>query len=113
MEILVANSRVDRLCQDPQRRITELGPVAARKLEQRLMQIRAAESLQALSMIPGLNPHPLAGDRAGEIAVTVHRGVRLVFIPAHDPLPRTPDGGLDRSAVTAVCITEIGDYHRG
>jgi len=113
MEIYLANSLVERLCQDQRYRTTRLGPVAARKLEQRLMQMAAASSLAALSTIPGLDPHPLMADRQGEIAVTVHRGVRITFVPHGDPLPRLEGGALDLRSVTAICITEIGDYHRG
>jgi hypothetical protein len=37
--------------------------------------------------------------------------LRQVFIPANDPVPTRPDGGLDRARVTAVEILEIVDPH--
>lgn len=36
---------------------------------------------------------------------------RLVFEPAHDPVPRTTDGGIDIDRVTAITIMEVVDYH--
>jgi hypothetical protein len=36
---------------------------------------------------------------------------RLIFAPAHEPVPRKPDGGLDWTQVTAVCILDVEDYH--
>ncbi|MEH2065392.1 MAG: killer suppression protein HigA [Nostoc sp.] len=56
-------------------------------------------------------PHPLKGDRAGEFAVDLEGGKRLVFKPDNDPIPLTEDGSIDWSNVTAVCIVFIGDYH--
>ena len=39
------------------------------------------------------------------------RDYRLLFEPAHDPLPRKPDGGLDWAGVTAIRILGVEDYH--
>jgi proteic killer suppression protein len=35
----------------------------------------------------------------------------LILIPADDPVPRKPDGGLDWAAVSAVEVLEIADTH--
>ena len=114
MEVIAASSQITKLCGwDGTYRVKRLGAVVARKLEMRLAQFEAADNMAALSAIPGAKPHPLTGGRKGQYAVTVHGGVRLVFEPHHRPVPRTSDGGLDLVAVTAICITEIGDYHSG
>ncbi len=36
---------------------------------------------------------------------------RLVFVPDHDPIPTRADGGIDRTLVTKISITEVVDYH--
>lgn len=36
---------------------------------------------------------------------------RLVFEPNHEPIPKTDDGGLDWSKVTAVTIRGVLDTH--
>jgi proteic killer suppression protein len=60
--------------------------------------------------VPG-HCHQLRADRHGEFAVDLWGAYRLVFEPDHDPLPRLPDGGLDRSLVTRIRIKEVVDYH--
>lgn len=36
---------------------------------------------------------------------------RLIFEPAHDPLPQKDDGGLDWFQVTAITIVGVEDTH--
>ena len=36
---------------------------------------------------------------------------RLIFLPDHDPTPLLAAGGVDRSLVTKIKITEVVDYH--
>jgi len=36
---------------------------------------------------------------------------RLLFIPAHDPIPLKTDGGIDLTQVTEVEIISIEDTH--
>ena len=43
--------------------------------------------------------------------LTWPEGWRLTFVPAHNPCPATPDGGIDWAQVTIVTIEYIGDYH--
>lgn len=86
----------------------DLGLVCARKLRNRLSDLEAAQRVTEL--VAG-NPHPLKGNRAGQFALDLAGGWRLVFAPAHDPCPTRPDGGIDWSHVTIVRIEYIGDYH--
>ncbi len=87
------------------------GRERANKISQRLGELRAAESLEELSQVPGLNCHALTGNRAGQIAITVVGGWRIIFVPAEDPTPRKPDGSLDWANIRAIKIVEIVDYH--
>jgi len=50
-------------------------------------------------------------DRAGQLSLDLDGPYRLIFKPAHDPVPAKPDGGLDWSGVTAVSILEVRDTH--
>jgi proteic killer suppression protein len=36
---------------------------------------------------------------------------RLLFIPANEPIPKKPDGGIDLTQVTEVEIISIEDTH--
>jgi proteic killer suppression protein len=35
----------------------------------------------------------------------------LIFRPAHNPVPKKDDGGIDLAAVTAIEILDVRDYH--
>lgn len=111
MEITYASSQVQKLCLDRLFMRRRLGPRVAAALMVRLDDLAAAANLGQLSLVPGARPHALAGDRAGEFAVDLPGGMRLVFVPAHDPPPMEEGGGLDLRAVTAVEIIEVVDYH--
>jgi len=51
----------------------------ARKYVQRINILKAAHNLVELMPMPGLNCHPLKGDRKGQFAVSLTRRVRLIF----------------------------------
>ena len=78
--------------------------------QRRIKQLEAAPNLSALDGCPG-HCHPLVGDRDGQLAASVGRSNRLIFVPDHDPQPRLPDGGLDRKAVTRIEIWSVENYH--
>lgn len=110
MEVYFATKTLARVCASDKRRVRAFGPDGARALVLRLQQLSAAAELETLRTLPG-RCHELKGERAGQLALDVTKGLRLVFEPAHDPPPAKPDGGLDWAAVTAVRILEVTDYH--
>jgi proteic killer suppression protein len=63
-----------------------------------------------MSNVPG-NCHALSADRRGQYAVHLWGAMRLVFEPAHDPLPKLQDGGIDIKRITRINIGGILDYH--
>ncbi|MFN6518374.1 MAG: type II toxin-antitoxin system RelE/ParE family toxin [Nostoc sp. CreGUA01] len=108
MEITFADSKLQNLCEQEKLAQKKLGANCAKKLRTQLTILGAASCVTELFIG---HPHPLKGDRAGEFAVNLEGGKRLVFKPDNDPLPLTEDGSIDWSKVTAVCIVFIGDYH--
>ena len=83
----------------------------AKTLQRRLRTLAEAP---ALADVPGRPPdrcHLLTGGYAGQFAVMLSGNWRLIFEPDHDPAPLRPDGGLDLTAVTAIRILEVADYH--
>lgn len=96
------------LCQDEKQQQRVLGKDGARKLRARLEDLAAAGNVSEL--VAG-RPHPLTGDRAGCFALDPHKGWRLVFAPAHQPIPQHDAGGIAWERVTAVRIVYVGDYH--
>ncbi|ENO7534434.1 type II toxin-antitoxin system RelE/ParE family toxin [Morganella morganii] len=108
MEILFENSKIQKICEQKKEAEKKLGSICARKLRTRLSDLESAS--RVTDLVAG-SPHPLKGDRAGQFALSLHGGYRLVFSPSNDPCPTTPDGAIDWDKVTIVCIEYIGDYH--
>jgi proteic killer suppression protein len=85
----------------------------AKLVNQRKNELEAATSLHTMRFIPAANCHALTGNYEGKFAVDISGNHRIIFEPNHNPLPLTPDGGLDWSLVTDITIVAIGlDYHK-
>ncbi len=108
LKINFKNKKVRELCEKKAVAQQKLGAACARKLRTRLDDLEAA--ITVTDLVAG-NPHPLVGDRAGQFAVDLAGGWRLVFSPDNEPCPHRQDGSIDWSEVTIVCIEYIGDYH--
>ena len=79
----------------------------------RLTELRAADSLIVFSP-PYSGParcHELHGNRKGMFSVDLDHPYRLIFRPAHSPVPRHEDGGIDWGKVTAIEILGVEDTH--
>lgn len=108
MEILFATAKLRELCEQQKKIKKEFGDVCARKLMDRLTDLAAADNVGEL--VAG-RPHPLKGDRAGQFALNLTGGRRLVFEPADSPVPKHQDNAIDWAKVTIIRIVFIGDYH--
>ncbi len=91
--------------------VKELGTKRAAKLKQRLMELRAADTLSVISHLPPPRCHELSGKESGIFSVDLEHPYRLLFIPADDPIPLRADGGIDREQVREIEILEIRDTH--
>ena len=108
MEIGFRDKKLREICEKEVVARKKLGGACARKLRIRLADLEAANAVTDL--VAG-KPHPLKHDRAGQFAVELSGGYRLVFVPGNDPVPRHPDKSIDWSRVTIIRIEFIGDYH--
>lgn len=97
-----------KLAEDDTLAVRKLGAACARQLRARLADLSAAANV---CVLPAGQPHPLKGDRAGQYAVKLHGGQRLVFDVADEPIPTTDDNHIDWTRVTQVRVIFIGDYH--
>jgi proteic killer suppression protein len=111
MDISYANRKIQKICTDEKAARKVLGQAGAEVLQERLKQMQDVACLEDLRFLPGAW-HELVGDRKGQLACSLLKRVRLIFVPANDPLPVKPDGGLDWSEITAVMNLEIVDYHK-
>lgn len=108
MDILFADTELERLCSNARLQQKKLGRSGARKLQRRLADLLAAQNLGEI--VAG-RPHPLSGDRAGQFAVSLDGGRRLVFEPADEAIPLTQDDAIAWTLVRTIRIVFIGDYH--
>lgn len=108
MDIEFSSPDLQALCEQQRLMTRQLGNNCGRKLRARLADLRAAANVAEL--VAG-RPHPLKGERAGQFALDLHGGRRLVFEPAHNPIPSREDGTIAWNLVIKVRIVFIGDYH--
>lgn len=86
------------------------GPANAKKLNQRLDDLDAAQCMQVMRGLPG-HWEELKNDRAGQFSARLHGGLRLIVKPQKQPPPIKPGGGLDWAAIDSIYIIEMVDYH--
>lgn len=110
MDILFADEKLKKLLNTERVLKRDYGIANTKVFARRMSDLRAAPCLKDMALLPG-RCKELKLDRKGQLSLDLHGGYRLVFEPAHDPVPRRPDGGLDWSAVTGIRILEIVDYH--
>jgi len=82
----------------------------AKVIRRRLDDLDAADNLEVMRNLPG-RCHELKGDRKGQLSIDLVHPERLVFVPAHDPVPIKEDGGIDWKRVTSIKIVEVVDTH--
>lgn len=108
MDIDFQNKDLRKLCESDTHAQRKLGPDCAKKLRARLSDLEAAE--RVTDLVAG-KPHPLAGDRDGQFALSLAGGARLTIVADHEPLPTDSHGKIDWSKVSKIRIVFIGDYH--
>lgn len=108
MNVSYEDEDVENLCKHTKVAVRKLGRESAKKLQRRLNELHAATVVTEL--VIG-RPHPLKHNRAGQFAVDLHKGTRLIFRPAHQPPPLKADGSINWSQVAEITIIEAGDYH--
>ncbi len=110
MEISFATSKLAKLCNSDKKLRGKYGPRMAGVIQQRLVDLATAETLDEMKRVPG-RCHLLTADLRGLFAVDLVHPDRLVFAPDHDPIPALKAGGVDWAKVTKIEIAGIGNYH--
>lgn len=102
------DKNVETLCRQLKAATKKLGAESAKKLQRRLSELHAASVVSELTIV---RPHPLEYDRAGQFAVDLHKGMRLIFEPTLQAPPFKVDGSTDWSQVAEITIIGAEDYH--
>jgi len=110
MDISFATSKLAKLCNSAKKLRGDYGPRMASVIQQRLVDLDAAKTLESMRDVPG-RCHQLTENLDGLFAVDLVHPDRLVFAPDHDPVPQLSSGGVDWSKVTKIEVVGIGNYH--
>lgn len=110
MDILFGSDRLKELLNTERLLKKKHGAANMKIIARRMSDLRAAPRLKDMDGLPG-RCKELKGDRRGQLSLRLQGLKRLIFEPAHDPVPRKSDGGLDWAEVSRVRILEIIDYH--
>ncbi len=103
MYITFTDNRIRRLSEDFETSVSVLGETMAKKLFQRVAEIRAADNLKILRQLVGPNCQPLPGSNVGQYFVDLE-SKKLVIIPV-------TEGQEDPESAKDIVISEILNYH--
>jgi len=111
VEISFKTKKLQKNCSEEQAMVCAYGQDRAKRLKQRLAELKAADTLSDISHLPPARLHELTGSLKGCFSVDLTHPYRLLFVPDHDTVPEDEQGGIDRRAVTAIEIVDIRDTH--
>ena len=110
MDIVFESSKFEEECNNQRLRVRKHGADRAKRILQRLDDLRDANVLEDMRNLPG-RCHELLHDRAGTLSLDLDHPYRLIFQPANEPIPSKPDGGIHWTQVTAVRILSVENTH--
>jgi len=115
LDIQFKNPRLGKICCIYEYAIghSDLGENLARKLQKKIKELRAFETLEDIPPTPPFRRHKLKHNRKGQYTVDVDKksGFRIIFEPNDNPLPRTERGEIDISRITSILVIEVENYH--
>lgn len=109
MEISFKDEKIQKVCNIKKEAIKKYGPETAKKLRQRLENLRAASNLEMMLSLPG-RCHELKGERKKQLSLDLKHPLRLIFEAMGENLVKV-DGGLNWSLIKAIRILGIEDTH--
>lgn len=98
MEITYKTRKLQKVCTNAREAEKAHGTLMAEKIQQRIDEISAVETLAEMLQYRIGGCHRLLGRREGQYALTLIQPYRLVFEMVEDK-------------INVVCILEIVDYH--
>lgn len=105
--------KLQKICNSDKEMRKAFGKKMAIKLEQRLLELNAADTLADISKLPPPRCHELKGNEKGHFSVDLQHPFRLIFAPvAHDYIDIfLEDGVFDLNKITEIEIIDIRDTH--
>lgn len=109
MDILFKSRKLQKQCSDDREALKAFGESRAKRLRQRLDDLRAAKNLEVMKTLPG-RIHALREDREGQLALALDGPYRLILEPVLSPEPES-DNPVPWSDITCVRVLGIEDYY--
>ena len=110
MDVTYNNKDRKKYAEDARFSIKKLGERRSTLYLQRINDLMAAETLEAVRNLPG-RYHELRENRKGQWACDLDQPYRLIFEPHEKPIPTNPDGQYIWIEIKGVEILEIDNYH--
>ncbi len=110
MDIHFDDKRFEQDCNSHRALVRKYGERMAGVIRRRLDDLDAASTLEDMRNLPG-RCHELHGDRAAQLSLDLVHPQRLIFLPADNPVPLKPDGGLDWLLIKSILVLGIEDTH--
>jgi len=111
VEVYFRTRKLERVFNSRELLRKEYGQENARLITRRMAVLVSAPTLEEVPYFKPVRRHQLEGNRSGKFAVDAKDPFRIVFEPAHEPVPMLEDGGYDLSRITAITILAVEDYH--
>ena len=110
MNIAFKNKKLQTALTDAREMQKQYGNMA-KKVAQRMEQLRAAPNLAVMQSYQAARCHLLKGDRNEQWAIDISGNYRMIFEINQSPVPQQKDGSINTLKVTDIMIIETTDYH--
>jgi toxin HigB-1 len=110
VNISFKNNKLEQQLSADQGLAKTFGPLA-KKVRQRMTQLKSADNLQIIAENKVLRLHPYKGSRKGEWSIDIQENWRIIFLIDHEPIPTLADGGVNLKEITIIKIESVEDPH--
>ena len=113
MQVTFKSKKLGKSFSDSTLMAKTFGTQQTRKIRIRMAALTAAQNLGEFwpPYKKSGRCHELTGNRKGQLSIDLDHPYRLIFMPDHDPLPKTSEGGLDWFQVNRIKIIGVEDTH--
>lgn len=107
MEYFAENRKLTKILNDPRLLVKNFGRDRAKRIQARLDEFDAADTLKQIPSDPPPRCHRLHNNLEGKFAVDVSKNFRIVF----EGYDKADQLSIEKSAIVTVQIIKIEDYH--
>ena len=109
MKILYKTNKLKKSLTVDRQIIKEYGTLA-KKIKQRMNELKAAENLAVIATLPALRLHQYKGDTK-IWSIDIQQNWRILFELAQEPVPQLEDGGTALQEIKIIKIISVEDPH--